>query len=61
MAWPHAKPHIVFVLCDNVSWRDFGVCGGSTPTPRIDTLAGKGIRFGTCTVEAQRTPMPPLA
>lgn len=30
------KPNIVFVLCDNVGWGDFGVYGGGTPTPRID-------------------------
>jgi arylsulfatase A-like enzyme len=33
------KPNIVFVLCDNVGWGDFGVYGGGTPTPRIDQLA----------------------
>ncbi len=32
------KPNIVFVLCDNVGWGDFGVYGGGTPTPRIDQL-----------------------
>jgi arylsulfatase A-like enzyme len=50
------KPNIVFVLCDNVGWGDFGVYGGGTPTPRIDQLAREGIRFNNYTVEAQRTP-----
>jgi arylsulfatase len=50
------KPNIVFVLCDNVGWGDFGVYGGGTPTPRIDRLAGEGIRFNDYTVEAQCTP-----
>ena len=50
------KPNIVFVLCDNVGWGDFGVYGGGTPTPRIDQLAGEGIRFNNYTVEAQCTP-----
>ena len=32
------KPNIVFVLCDNVGWGDFGVYGGGTATPRIFIL-----------------------
>ncbi|HEY6698575.1 MAG TPA: sulfatase-like hydrolase/transferase [Acidimicrobiales bacterium] len=46
------KPNIVFVLCDNVGWGDFGVYGGGTPTPRIDRLASEGIRFNNYTVDA---------
>jgi len=37
------KPNIVFVLCDNVGWGDFGVYGGGRPTrsaiPAIDFTA----------------------
>jgi len=51
-----ARPNIVFVLCDNVGWGDFSCYGGNTPTPRIDELAGEGIRFRNYTVEAQCTP-----
>ena len=50
------KPNIVFILCDNVGWGDFGVYGGRTATPRIDALAGEGIRFNNYTVEAQCSP-----
>ena len=50
------KPNIVFILADNVGWGDFSVYGGSTPTPRIDKLAGQGIRFNNYTVESQCTP-----
>jgi arylsulfatase len=53
---PDERPNIVFILCDNVGWGDFAVYGGSTPTPRIDKLAGEGIRFNNYTVEAQCTP-----
>jgi arylsulfatase A-like enzyme len=49
-------PNIVFVLCDNVGWGDFSCYGGVIPTPRIDKLAGEGIRFTNYTVEAQCTP-----
>src|SRR5208283_2395617 len=51
-----ARPNIVFVLCDNVGWGDFSCYGRSTPTPRIDKLAGEGIRFNNYTVESQCTP-----
>jgi len=50
------KPNIVFILVDNVGWGDFGVYGGTTPTPRIDKLASEGIRFNNYNVEAQCTP-----
>src|SRR5262249_42210069 len=51
-----SKPNIVFILVDNVGWGDFGVYGGTTPTPRIDKLASEGIRFNNYNVEAQCTP-----
>jgi arylsulfatase A-like enzyme len=51
-----SKPNIVFILVDNVGWGDFGVYGGTTPTPRIDKLANEGIRFNNYNVQAQCTP-----
>ena len=53
---PDKQPNIVFLLCDNVGWGDFSCYGGSTPTPRIDKLAGEGVRFTNYTVESQCTP-----
>jgi arylsulfatase len=50
------KPNIVFILVDNVGWGNFGVYGGTIPTPRIDQLANQGIRFNNYNVEAQCTP-----
>src|SRR5271156_2213502 len=50
------KPNIVFILVDNVGWGNFGVYGGTTPTPRIDQLANAGIRFNNYNVEVQCTP-----
>ena len=50
------KPNIVFVLVDNVGWGQFGVYGGTVPTPRIDKLASEGIRFNNYNVEVQCTP-----
>ena len=50
------KPNIVFILLDNVGWGNFGVYGGTIPTPRIDKLASEGIRFNNYNVEVQCTP-----
>jgi arylsulfatase A-like enzyme len=49
-------PNIVFILVDNVGWGNFGVYGGTIPTPRIDKLANEGIRFNNYNVEVQCTP-----
>mgnify|MGYP003694071371 CR=1 FL=1 len=46
----------MFILVDNVGWGNFGVYGGTVPTPRIDKLAGEGIRFNNYNVEVQCTP-----
>jgi arylsulfatase len=50
------KPNILFILVDNVGWGGFGAYGGTVPTPRVDKLAGEGIRFKNYNVEAQCTP-----
>ena len=40
------RPNIVFILADDLGWRDGG-CFGSTfyETPNIDRLAARGVRF----------------
>jgi arylsulfatase A-like enzyme len=52
----NTSPNVVFILVDNVGWGNFGVYGGTIPTPRIDQLANEGIRFNNYNVEAQCTP-----
>ena len=41
-----SKPNIVFLLVDDLGWRDFG-CYGNTfyQTPNLDKLAAEGVRF----------------
>jgi arylsulfatase A-like enzyme len=42
-----ARPHIVFVLADDMGMGDAGCYGGTlVPTPNIDRLAADGTRFG---------------
>lgn len=43
---PAAQPNILFILADDLGWRDLG-CYGSKfhETPHLDKLAGQGLRF----------------
>jgi arylsulfatase A-like enzyme len=54
------KPNIVVILADNLGYGELGVYGGGilrgAPTPRIDALAGEGMRLLNFNVEAQCTP-----
>ena len=54
------KPNIVLVLMDNLGWGELGVYGGGVirgaSTPRLDKLAGEGLRLLNFNVEAQCTP-----
>lgn len=55
-----SKPNIVLILTDNLGYGELGVYGGGilrgAPTPRIDQLAGQGMRLLNFNVEAQCTP-----
>ncbi|HKQ81196.1 MAG TPA: arylsulfatase [Steroidobacteraceae bacterium] len=54
------RPNIVFILMDNLGYGEVGAYGGGitrgAPTPRIDKLAGEGMRLTNFNVEAQCTP-----
>ncbi len=39
------KPNVVMILADDIGYGDVGVYGGKIPTPNIDRLAGRGMRF----------------
>ena len=55
-----SKPNIVVMLTDNLGYGELGIYGGGilrgAPTPRIDALAGEGMRLLNFNVEAQCTP-----
>ncbi|MBR1190369.1 arylsulfatase [Bradyrhizobium sp. AUGA SZCCT0160] len=54
------RPNIVVMLADNLGYGELGVYGGGilrgAATPRIDALAGEGMRLLNFNVEAQCTP-----
>lgn len=54
------KPNIIYVLMDNLGYGELGVYGGGilrgAPTPRLDRLAGEGLRLLNLNVEAACTP-----
>lgn len=54
------KPNVVFILADNVGYGDLGAYGGGelrgAPTPRLDALAGEGLRLTQFLVEPSCTP-----
>lgn len=45
----HAKdlprPNIIVILIDDMGWSDVGCFGSEVPTPNIDALAARGLRF----------------
>src|SRR5512141_623054 len=40
-----ARPNVVVVLVDDMGWSDIGPYGGEIPTPNLDALAARGVRF----------------
>jgi len=54
------ETNIVFILADNVGYGDLGSYGGGelrgAPTPRLDQLAGEGLRLTQFLVEPACTP-----
>ncbi|WP_216624613.1 sulfatase-like hydrolase/transferase [Paenibacillus foliorum] len=44
----HCKPNIVFLLIDDLGWKDVGFMGSTYyETPRMDQLAGQGMVFNS--------------
>jgi len=44
---PKGAPNILVILLDDVGFGHPGTFGGPIPTPKLDELAGKGVRFNT--------------
>ncbi len=43
-----AKPNLVFIIADDMTFRDIGCYGGQAHTPHMDHLATEGMRFERC-------------
>ena len=39
------RPNVVVILVDDMGFSDIGCYGGEIPTPNIDRLAARGVRF----------------
>src|SRR5262245_46397625 len=42
---PAPRPHIVYILADDLGWGDVGWHGGEIKTPHLDRLAAAGARL----------------
>ena len=40
-----SRPNILLILLDDLGFSDLGCYGGEIPTPHIDALAARGLRF----------------
>ncbi len=45
LAAPENAPNIVLVLLDDVGFAATSTFGGATPTPELDQLANRGLRY----------------
>jgi len=45
MAISQQRPNIVLIMADDMGYSDISCFGSEIPTPNLDKLAGKGIRF----------------
>lgn len=59
-AIPGKRPNVILILADNLGWGELGCYGGGAlrgaPTPRIDALAGEGLRLLNFNVESDCVP-----
>jgi arylsulfatase A-like enzyme len=51
-----ARPHIVYILADDLGWKDVGFQGSDIRTPTLDTLAQDGARFEQLYAQPMCTP-----
>ena len=50
------RPNVLLILADDLGYSDLGCFGGEIPTPNLDALAEKGLRFTRCYNSARCCP-----
>lgn len=50
------KPNILFILADDLGWKDVGFHGSDIRTPNLDKLAAGGVRLEQCYAQPMCTP-----
>ena len=51
-----SKPHVIFILSDDLGWNDVGYHNSEIKTPTIDRLAKEGVRLENYYVQSKCTP-----
>ena len=51
-----AKPNIVYIVADDLGWKDVGFHGSDIGTPNLDELAKEGVQFGQFYAQPMCTP-----
>lgn len=55
-AQPAPRPHILYIVADDLGWKDVGFHGSDIKTPNIDKLAQEGARLEQFYVQPMCTP-----
>ena len=50
------KPHIIYIVADDLGWKDVGFHGSDIKTPNLDKLAAEGMRLETFYAQPMCTP-----
>lgn len=51
-----SRPNVVLIYADDLGWGDLSVNGGKTPTPNIDRIFRRGVRFNSFSTHAVCSP-----
>lgn len=50
------RPNVVLIYADDLGWGDLSINGGKTPTPNIDRIFNRGVRFNSFYTHAVCSP-----
>src|SRR5262245_32271545 len=52
----NSKPNILYIMADDLGWKDVGFHGSDIKTPTLDTLAAKGAKLEQFYAQPMCTP-----